>query len=168
MPSYVRYRPGGVGWCPMRWIAARPVSFGAAFHSLFASGKLQAGQTVMIQGGAGGVGLAAIQLARQAGARVLATISSMDHWPQLQALELSQAIDYTKDVRAAVMDLTSGQGVDLVVDPRAARLLAHMKYYVPKVDSCSSAMPEAHRCPLTCGRRCRPTSLSTGSSWAHS
>ncbi len=117
----------------IRAAAALPIYFGTASHSLFARGKLQAGQTVMIQGGAGGVGLAAIQLAHQAGARVLATASSLDHWPRLEALGLSHAIDYTKeDVRAAVMDLTGGQGVDLVVDPVGSTLAGSLEVLRPE------------------------------------
>src|SRR5205807_2241284 len=56
--------------------ACVPVAFGTADDCLFEFGHLQAGETVLIQAGAGGVGIAAIQLAKQAGATVLATASS--------------------------------------------------------------------------------------------
>ncbi len=56
--------------------ACVPVAFGTAEECLFTAGHLQAGQTVLIHAGAGGVGMAAIQLAKHAGATVISTASS--------------------------------------------------------------------------------------------
>jgi NADPH:quinone reductase len=98
--------------------AALPIAFGTAHHSLFARGRLKRGETVLIQGGAGGVGLAAIQLAHLAGANVLATVSGAGRAERLVKLGLDHAIDHrSADVVGTVMGLTGGRGVDLVVDP---------------------------------------------------
>ena len=56
--------------------ACVPVAFGTAYECLFTAGNLSEGQTVLIHAGAGGVGMAAIQLAKQAGATVISTASS--------------------------------------------------------------------------------------------
>jgi NADPH2:quinone reductase len=102
----------------LREAAAIPVPFGTAEECLFHTGGLTAGQTVLIQAGASGVGVAAIQLAKRAGARVLATASSDERLARLEDLGLDHGINYRRDdVVDAVMRLTDGQGVDLVVDP---------------------------------------------------
>lgn len=103
--------------------AALPISFGTAHHALFARGRLVEGETVLIQGGAGSVGIAAIQLAHRRGATVIATVSGAERTARLASLGLTHAIDYrSTDVREAVMQLTSGRGVDLVVDPVGSTL----------------------------------------------
>jgi NADPH2:quinone reductase len=71
---------------------AVPVAVGTAQECLFTAGDLQAGQTVLIQAGAGGVGKAAIQLAKQAGATVLATASSDDKLERLKEFGLDHGI----------------------------------------------------------------------------
>ena len=63
-----------------------PVPFGTADDCLFEFGHLQAGETALIHAGAGGVGIAAIQMAKRAGARVLATASSDDRLERLKEL----------------------------------------------------------------------------------
>ena len=104
--------------------AAVPVEFGTASDCLFEFGRLQAGETVLIQAGAGGVGLAAIQLAKAAGATVLATAIADGRLERLADYGLDAGIDYTvEDVPAAVKRLTDGRGVDLVVDPVGGRAL---------------------------------------------
>ncbi|MFD1330393.1 zinc-binding alcohol dehydrogenase family protein [Methylopila musalis] len=103
--------------------AALPIAFGTAHQCLFTRGGLKAGETVLIQAGAGGVGLAAIQLAHRAGATVLATVSGRERAERLAALGLDHAIDHrAADVVAEVMRLTDGRGADLVVDPVGATL----------------------------------------------
>jgi NADPH2:quinone reductase len=98
--------------------AALPIAFGTAHHCLFARGGLTRGETVLIQAGAGGVGLAAIQLAHRAGATVLATVSGVERTERLVGLGLDNAIDHrAADVVDTVMRLTEGRGADLVVDP---------------------------------------------------
>jgi NADPH2:quinone reductase len=98
--------------------AAIPVPFGTADDCLFEFGRLKAGETVLVQAGAGAVGLAAIQLAKRAGARVFATASSDEKLAKLKPFGLDHGINYAKqDVVAEVMKLTNNKGVDLVVDP---------------------------------------------------
>jgi NADPH2:quinone reductase len=97
--------------------ACVPVAFGTADDCLFEFGHLQAGETVLVQAGAGGVGLAAIQLAKRAGATVLATASSDDKLERLREFGLDHGINYRDvDFAGAARELTGGQGVDLVVD----------------------------------------------------
>ena len=98
--------------------AAVPVPFGTAHDCLFEFGRLRAGETVLIQAGASGVGVAAIQLAKRAGARVLATASSDDRLEKLKSIGLDHGINYKRDnLVAMVMKITDNQGVNLVVDP---------------------------------------------------
>ena len=95
-----------------------PVAFGTADDCLFEFGRLKAGETVLIQAGASGVGLAAIQLAKRAGATVIATASSDERLKRLKAYGLDHGVNYrTHDVVEAVQKLTGGAGVNLVVDP---------------------------------------------------
>jgi NADPH2:quinone reductase len=97
--------------------AAIPVPFGTADDCLFEFGKLKAGETCLIQAGASGVGVAAIQLAKRAGARVLATASSDERLERLKALGLDEGINYKReDVVKEVRRLTDNKGVDVVVD----------------------------------------------------
>jgi NADPH2:quinone reductase len=98
--------------------AAVPVPFGTAHDCLFEFGHLKSGETVLVQAGASGVGVAAIQLAKRAGARVLASASSDDRLEKLKALGLDRGINYKREnLVATVMKITDNQGVNLVVDP---------------------------------------------------
>jgi NADPH2:quinone reductase len=98
--------------------AAIPVTFGTAHDCLFEFGRMQKGETVMIQAGASGVGVAAIQLAKRAGAGlILATASSDERLEKLKRLGLDQGINYkTHDVAKEVMRLTDNKGANVVVD----------------------------------------------------
>jgi NADPH:quinone reductase len=102
----------------VRQAAVMPVTFGTADECLFEAGGLLAGETVLVQAGASGVGVAAIQLAKRAGARVLATASSDERLERLGPLGMDEGGNYAReDVVDWVMRLTAGKGVDLVVDP---------------------------------------------------
>ena len=83
--------------------ACVPIAFGTADDCLFEFGRLEAGETVLVQAGAGGVGLAAIQLAKRAGATVLATASSDDSRARLEAYGLDHGINYRDDDFAAAV-----------------------------------------------------------------
>ncbi|WP_091738527.1 quinone oxidoreductase family protein [Phenylobacterium immobile] len=108
----------------MRKAAAMPVAFGTAHNCLFERGRLQTGETVLVQGGASGVGVAAIQLAKRAGARVLVTASSAEKLDRLHSLGVDEAINYAReDVVERVMALTNGRGVDVVLDPVGGKVL---------------------------------------------
>jgi NADPH2:quinone reductase len=107
-------------------VACVPVAFGTADDCLFEFGHLQAGETVLIQAGAGGVGVAAIQLAKRAGATVIATASSDDRLERLKEFGLDHGVNYAHDgwVDAVRSLTTGGRGVDLVVDSVGGKVLA--------------------------------------------
>jgi NADPH2:quinone reductase len=97
--------------------ACIPVPWGTADDCLFEFGRLVAGETALIHAGAGGVGIAAIQLAKRAGARVLATASSEQKLERLRDLGLDEGINYAEgDWVAEARRLTDGRGVDVIVD----------------------------------------------------
>jgi NADPH:quinone reductase len=97
--------------------ACVPVPWGTAADCLFEFGHLQSGETALIHAGAGGVGIAAIQLAKRAGARVLATASSDDKLERLKELGLDDGINYVRDdFVAEARRLTDGRGIDVIVD----------------------------------------------------
>ncbi|MBB5466828.1 NADPH2:quinone reductase [Paraburkholderia sp. CI2] len=99
----------------MREAAALPLAFITAYMGIVDRAKLQAGQTVLVQGGAGGVGHVSVQLARALGARVFATASSRDH-DELTRLDATP-IDYAaQNVEQYVAQHTGGAGFDLVAD----------------------------------------------------
>lgn len=103
--------------------AVIPIGFATAHYCLFARGRLSEGSTLLVQGAAGGVGVAAIQLARQAGATVIAVASGADRARTIIELGASKVIDHTvESVVDAVRHLTDGRGADLVVDPVGSTL----------------------------------------------
>lgn len=98
--------------------AAVPVVYGTSLYALKQRARMQPGETLLVLGAAGGVGLATVQLGRAMGARVIAAAST----PTKRELTLqhgaSHAIDYTQpDWREEVKALTGGKGVDVVYDP---------------------------------------------------
>ena len=104
--------------------ACVPVAFGTASECLFTAGNLAAGQTVLIHAGAGGVGMAAIQLAKRAGATVISTASSDEKLERLKPLGLDHGINYaTESFVERTMQLTDSRGVDVVLDSIGGRNL---------------------------------------------
>lgn len=105
--------------------ACVPVAFGTADDCLFEFGHLQPGETVLIQAGASGVGVAAIQLAKRGGATVVATASSDDRLERLRDLGLDHGVNYSRpEWVEAVRATTGGRGVDLAVDSVGGAVLA--------------------------------------------
>jgi NADPH2:quinone reductase len=97
--------------------ACVPIAVGTADDCLFEFGRLVAGESVLVHAGAGGVGMAAIQLAKRAGATVLATASSDEKLARLADFGLDHGINYRDtDFARAARELTAGRGVDLVLD----------------------------------------------------
>jgi NADPH2:quinone reductase len=97
--------------------ACVPVAFGTAEECLFTAGHLQAGQTVLIHAGAGGVGMAAIQLAKHAGATVISTASSDEKLERLRELGLDHGINYaSENFVQRTRELTDGRGADVILD----------------------------------------------------
>jgi NADPH2:quinone reductase len=97
--------------------AALPETFFTVWHNVFERGRLAAGQSVLVHGGASGIGTTAIQLARVFGARVFATAGSAEKCAACVRLGAERAIDYRReDFVAAVGEATAGRGVDLILD----------------------------------------------------
>ena len=99
--------------------SAVPIPFGTAHESLFEFGRMKKGEIVLIQAGASGVGVAAIQLAARAGASmVLATASSDARLEALKPLGLTHGINYSRDnVVPEIARLTDNHMADVIVDP---------------------------------------------------
>lgn len=97
--------------------AAVPETFFTVWTNVFERGRLKAGETFLVHGGASGIGTTAIQLAKAFGARVLATAGTPEKCAACQALGAERAINYkTEDFVAVAKDLTGGKGVDLTLD----------------------------------------------------
>ena len=92
-------------------------AYSTAYHALLQRGRLVAGEWVLVHGAAGGIGIAAIQVAKLFGGRVIATAST----DEKRAACLEEGADYAIDYRGGFVDkvreLTSGRGVDIVYDP---------------------------------------------------
>jgi len=92
--------------------------YGTAFHALAQRGRLQPGETLLVLGAAGGVGLAAVEIGKRMGARVIAAASSPEKLALARAHGADDLIDYAAtDLKTALKDLTGGRGVDVVFDP---------------------------------------------------
>jgi NADPH:quinone reductase len=104
--------------------ACVPIEFATADDCLFEFGHLKRGETVLVQAGASGVGIAAIQLAKRAGATVIATASSDEKLRRLKEIGLAHAINYVREnFVARTMQITDGRGADLVVDSVGGKTL---------------------------------------------
>jgi NADPH:quinone reductase-like Zn-dependent oxidoreductase/acyl carrier protein len=102
---------------PIEAAAALPVAFLTAEHALSELSRLRRGESVLIHGAAGGVGLAALQVARRVGARVLATAGSADKRALLAALGADAVFDSRSlDFAEGVEEATEGRGVDVVLN----------------------------------------------------
>jgi NADPH:quinone reductase-like Zn-dependent oxidoreductase len=96
--------------------AAIPVNYVTAYQLMVVMGSLRAGETVLVHSAGGGVGIAAIQIARRLGARVIGTASAGKH-DYLKSIGVAACIDYTReDFEVRVRELTNGRGVELVLD----------------------------------------------------
>ncbi|MDD4907397.1 MAG: zinc-dependent alcohol dehydrogenase family protein, partial [Methylobacter tundripaludum] len=145
--------------CSFAEAAALPLVLITAWGGLFDRGGLQAGQTVLIHAGAGGVGHVAIQLAKLKGARVLATVRSEQKAEFVKAMGADEAILYTQDGLAdAVNELTGGKGADLVFDTVGAEVFkasipatAHFGRLVTLLDPGELSLAEARMRNLLIG-----------------
>lgn len=98
--------------------AASLITYGTAVHALEDRGRLQAGETLLVLGAAGGVGTAAIQVGKRMGARVIAAASSRAKLAVCKTLGADDVVDYAaEDLRQRLKELTGGRGVDVVFDP---------------------------------------------------
>ena len=97
--------------------AAFPVTYITAYMMMFDLGNLQDGDTFLIHGAGGGVGTAAIQLAKTKNIKIIGTSSSWKH-DKITQMGVDKCIDYNKsDIEKEIMDFTNGKGVDLIIDP---------------------------------------------------
>jgi NADPH2:quinone reductase len=98
--------------------AAFAFTYGTSHHALLDRGQLKAGETVLVLGAAGGVGTSAIQIAKAAGARVIAAASSDAKCAFCRGLGADATINYASEsIRDAIKSLTDGKGPDIVYDP---------------------------------------------------
>lgn len=94
------------------------MTYGTAHYALKDRAKLQAGETLLVLGAAGGVGLATVELGKVMGARVIAAASSDEKLAVCQQHGADEVINYAKeDLRERIKSLTDGNGVDVVFDP---------------------------------------------------
>jgi NADPH2:quinone reductase len=98
--------------------AAFTLTYGTSHHALKDRAQLQSGETLLVLGAAGGVGLAAVELGKAMGARVIAAASSDEKLALCTAHGADATINYaTEDLRACIKELTDGRGIDVVYDP---------------------------------------------------
>jgi NADPH2:quinone reductase len=94
------------------------LTYGTSLHALKDRGHAQAGETLLVLGAGGGVGLAAVELGKLMGLRVIAAASSAEKLQAAKDRGADELIDYTsEDLRERIKALTEGRGVDLVYDP---------------------------------------------------
>lgn len=97
------------------------VNYGTTYHALVQRAKLRAGETLLVLGAAGGVGLAAIEIGKALGARVLAAASTPEKLELAKRHGADAAFNYTQDtIKARVMEFTGDRGIDVAYDPVGA------------------------------------------------
>lgn len=103
--------------------AGMAITYGTSYYALKQKAALQAGETVLVLGAAGGVGIAAIQLAKLLGATVIAAASTDEKLDFASQAGADRRINYSEeDLKDRVKSLTDGQGVDVVYDPVGGEL----------------------------------------------
>ena len=99
------------------------LAFGTSHHAVVDRGELKPGETILVLGAAGGVGLAAVDIAKAKGARVIAAASSEEKLAICRAHGADATINYaTEDLRAAIREHTGGKGPDVIFDPVGGKL----------------------------------------------
>ncbi len=94
------------------------LTYGTSYHALKDRANIQPGETLLVLGASGGVGLAAIQLGKAMGARVIAAASTKEKLDVCAANGADELINYSsEDLRARVKEITQGAGVDVIYDP---------------------------------------------------
>jgi NADPH:quinone reductase len=106
-----------VGTLSMIEAAAVPETFFTVWHNVFERGQLKAGETLLVHGGSSGIGTTAIQLAKQFGAKVIATAGSEEKCAACRELGADTAVNYkTEDFVAATKAATGDKGADVILD----------------------------------------------------
>ncbi len=107
--------PDGMDFVPA---SAFILTYGTSYHALKDRAHLQPGETMLVLGASGGVGLAALQIGKAMGARVIAAASSDAKLELCKRNGADEVINYgTEDLRSRIKQLTGGKGVDVVYDP---------------------------------------------------
>ena len=142
---------------PFEEAACLPITFGTAWRMLVTHARVQPGEDVLVHGAVGGVGLAAIQIAKLAGARVFATASTAEKLERATELGADVAINYAddKDWDATVRRLTGKRGVDVIVETvgaatweRSIRALGKGGRLVTSGATSGPDRPDGHPLPL--------------------
>ncbi len=103
--------------------AAFGMTYGTSMHALKQRGQLQPGETLLVLGASGGVGLAAVEIGKAMGARVIAAASSAEKLAVAKAAGADETIDYSQaSLKEEIKRLTGGQGVDVIYDPVGGEL----------------------------------------------
>lgn len=103
--------------------AAFGMTYGTSMHALKQRGNLQPGETLLVLGAAGGVGLAAVEIGKAMGARVIAAASSAEKLDVAKQAGADELINYSAEsLRDRLKELTGGQGVDVIYDPVGGKL----------------------------------------------
>ncbi|POG02145.1 NADPH:quinone oxidoreductase [Pseudomonas putida] len=103
--------------------AAFGMTYGTSMHALKQRGQLQPGETLLVLGASGGVGLAAVEIGKAMGARVIAAASSAEKLAVAKAAGADELIDYSQaSLKEEIKRLTGGQGVDVIYDPVGGEL----------------------------------------------
>ena len=98
--------------------AGFPITYGTSYHALKDRGQLRSGETLLVLGAAGGVGLAGVEIGKIMGARVIACASSDEKLALAREHGADALINYASgDLRARIREVTGGKGVDVVYDP---------------------------------------------------
>jgi len=130
------------------------ITYATSYHAFRQCTELKAGETVLVLGAAGGVGITAVEIAKALGARVIAAASSEDKLQFAREAGADETINYSDTpLKERVKELTSGKGVDVVYDPvggkmaeQAYRALAwHGRYLVIGFASGHPQIPNQHR-----------------------
>lgn len=103
--------------------AGLPLAYGTSMHALADRAQLQAGETLLVLGAAGGVGLAAVMIGKALGARVIAAASSEEKLKLCRAHGADETLNYAaENLRERLKTLTGGQGPDVIFDPVGGEL----------------------------------------------
>ena len=123
-------------------------AYGTARYALATRAQLRAGETVFVSGAAGGVGLAAVDVARQMGATVIAGTSSAARGEVARQQGAAHTIDYAcEPVRERLLELTQGRGVDVYFDTVGGSLFGIASRAMAWVDACCPSDSPAAKCP---------------------
>lgn len=103
---------------PAEIAATTLYTYGTSFHALKDRGKLKSGETLLVLGAAGGVGLAAVELGKLMGAKVIAVASSQEKLELCREKGATATINYeSEDLKSRIKELTNGNGADVIFDP---------------------------------------------------